>query len=440
MAVGDNILGPGYMTGMAKAVPTGRESSRLRRAAQRLRRQGFRAEAGQMMLDAEKMRLNEPSIMTPGYRSAVAQGREVAAAAQRSIFDDTLDFERDIAPMRQQFFQNLSGPGITPQEREMLANRFAPLLDHEVSVREERARKARKEELAFEQAQLNLQNVRKATKQQREVEGLLPNVVAQIDPIIMSASPSSDKIAALSAVRLKNPRLMTDPRLAAVFNTAYSQVAGQREDEKIAARQKFDTALAAARTGSPDVVREFYGPDDAIGRDLGALASAVRSGNITKRELDLQEEGVIQRQKGLESYLGRLDNSDKEINSAMAAFARGKDDAMVPTQAGGGKALPVLEFRKMQFERVARILRDIVGQEQYDKTPFADVDLETIKDDELVKQFSSLLRHTRDAISDKRDAVFGRRYNSLTDKDPKPAAPSTLSEFQRAFGVPISGQ
>ena len=442
MAAGDNTFDPTYMAGMAAAVPTGRESSRLRRAANRLRRQGYRSEAGKMMLDAENMRLNEPSIMTPAFRSAVAQGRETVAAARRSHFDDALDFERDIAPMRQQFFQGLGQAGLPAGQQEMLANRFMPLLDNEVVDRQQRAQKVRKDEVAFEQAQLNLQNTRKATKRQREVEGILPNIVDQINPIISADAASTDKISALSALKLKHPTAITDPRLTALFNTAYTQVAGQREDEKTSARQKFDTALAAARTGSLAVVNEFYAPDDDIGRDLGALARAVNSGAASKAELAKAEDALEQKQSGVEYYLTRLPEADKEVNSSMAAFAKGGDDFEAPTEGGvKGTVLSVDEFRKMQFVRVSRVLRDVIGQERFDKTDFAGINLEKISSKELVKEFAALLRQTRDAISAKRDELSGRRYNTLPTTEGQPATASgRQSLFARKFGVSLPGQ
>lgn len=438
MAEGDIAYDPNYMSGMAAAVPTGRQSSRLRRAAERLRRQGYRSEAGKMMLEAENMRLNEPSIMTPAFRSAVEQGRETVAAARRSHFDDTIDFERDIAPMRQQFFQDIARPGIPIGQQEMLANRFMPLLDNEVFERQQRAQKLRRDEVAFEQAQLNLQTARDATKRQREVEGILPNVVDQINPIISADATSSDKISALSALKLKHPTAITDPRLSAVFNTAYTQVAGQREDEKTSARQKFDTALAAARTGSTEVVNEFYAPDDSIGRDLSALARAVNSGAVSKAELKRAEDALVQKQSGLEYYLTRLSEADKEVNSSMTAFAKGRDELAMPSQTGeaAGAPLSVEDFRKMQFVRVSRVLRDIIGQERFDKTDFADVDLENISSDELVKQFAALLRQTRDAISSKRDELSGRRYSSLPSSGDQPSTASgRQSLFERKFGI-----
>tara|TARA_Y100000814_G_C12286632_1_gene386975 strand:- start:129 stop:1085 length:957 start_codon:yes stop_codon:yes gene_type:complete len=313
-----------------------------------------------------------------------------------------------------------------------------PLLDNEVFERQQRAQKLRRDEVAFEQAQLNLQTARDATKRQREVEGILPNVVDQINPIISADATSSDKISALSALKLKHPTAITDPRLSAVFNTAYTQVAGQREDEKTSARQKFDTALAAARTGSTEVVNEFYAPDDSIGRDLSALARAVNSGAVSKAELKRAEDALVQKQSGLEYYLTRLSEADKEVNSSMTAFAKGRDELAMPSQTGeaAGAPLSVEDFRKMQFVRVSRVLRDVIGQERFDKTDFADVDLEKISSDELVKQFAALLRQTRDAISSKRDELSGRRYSSLPSSGDQPSTASgRQSLFERKFGV-----
>ena len=443
MAEGDIAYDPTYMAGMPPASSRERGSSRLRRAARRLAKDGYRAQAGELMLEAARARLNEPSIMTPAFRSAIEQGRGVVAATRRSHFDDSLDFERDVAPMRHQFFQDIAHPGLPVEQQEMLANRFVPMLDNEVFERRQRVQKVRKDDQAFEQAQLNLQNARKATKRQREVEGILPNIVDQINPIINADATSSDKISALSALKLSHPTAITDPRLTALFNTAYTQVAGQREDEKTSSSQKFNTALAAARTGSLAAVNEFYAPDDVIGKDLGALARAVNSGVASKAELARAEDALKHKQSGLEYYITRLTEADKEVNSSMTAFAKGGDDFETPSEGGGVKSPPlsVAEFRKMQFIRVSRVLRDVIGQDRFDKTDFASVDLETISAKELVTEFAALLRQTRDAISTKRDELSGRRYNTLPTTEERPATASgRQSLFARKFGVPPTKQ
>jgi hypothetical protein len=72
------------------AVPVGRESSKIKRAARRLRKKGYSGEAGKMFAAAETARLNEPSIMTPAFRAEQRFAGELANAARVLIMKKIL--------------------------------------------------------------------------------------------------------------------------------------------------------------------------------------------------------------------------------------------------------------------------------------------------------------------------------------------------------------
>ena len=74
------------------AIPVGRESSRLKRAARRLRKKGYSGEAGKMFAAAEAARLNEPTIMTPQFKSEQQTASDLVSYAQTVASDPTFDY------------------------------------------------------------------------------------------------------------------------------------------------------------------------------------------------------------------------------------------------------------------------------------------------------------------------------------------------------------
>ena len=75
-----------------------RPSSKLRRAARRLRKDGYTAQAGQMALAAEQVRLDEPTVMRPEHRAVERQAQEALTESQRRAAQPDFDYARDIVP------------------------------------------------------------------------------------------------------------------------------------------------------------------------------------------------------------------------------------------------------------------------------------------------------------------------------------------------------
>lgn len=88
----------------------GTKSGALRRAARRLRKQGYGAQAGQFAADAEMLKLTEPSITTPATRAADMANR-ITAGRLRQQEDQLMAANRRAAA-------NMSNIGMDAGEEE----------------------------------------------------------------------------------------------------------------------------------------------------------------------------------------------------------------------------------------------------------------------------------------------------------------------------------
>jgi len=77
-----------------------------------------------MAAAAEMARLQEPSIMRPEFRELDQAARDIQAL-QAQATAGGLDFERDIAPLRGQFFGSLGSSGLSSSEQQMLVDKYA---------------------------------------------------------------------------------------------------------------------------------------------------------------------------------------------------------------------------------------------------------------------------------------------------------------------------
>ena len=189
-----------------------RESSRLKRAARRLRRKGYSAEAGKMMMASETARLNEPSTMTPMYRAQQNQAHDLVSYAQTIATDPTFAYEKYSKPLRQALFGGLATSGLPDNQQDMLTSRYAPEFD---SI-EDRAVKdrsnlqsIRNSDLAFQNAQLQLAEARKKIQREREAEEMMPEMADRLDNILSSDQPGAKNYQGVASFKNSNPNFIT---------------------------------------------------------------------------------------------------------------------------------------------------------------------------------------------------------------------------------------
>ena len=254
-----------------------RESSRLKRAARRLRKKGYSAEAGKMMMASETARLNEPSTMTPMYRAQQSQAHDLVSYAQTVATDPTFDYEKDIKPLRQAFFGGVATSGLSANQQDMITSRYAPEFD---SI-EERAIKdrsnlqsIRNSDLAYQNAQLQLAEAKNKIQREREAEEMMPEMAERLDNILSGDEPAASKYQGVTSFINKNPNFFTSPAGSKLANNALtsipqtSQLRSRTDALDPAVRLAVDAALNANSVSGMEKIIQDHRLAPDIGESL----------------------------------------------------------------------------------------------------------------------------------------------------------------------------
>ena len=210
---------------MSRAVSLQRESGKLRNAARRLAKKGFRAEAGKMMAASEMSRMREPNIMTPEFRRMDSRAQDALSFAQQAASSPDFDYERDILPMRQSFFQDTSA--LPRDQQRMITDRYAKqFTDLGGETLKERGTldQMRGQRVALEATQQRLKDDKRKFKQQRKTEKALPDMSSRLDRILSGAGTSSQKEKALVSEALSNPKFYTSQMGSNLIGTAFNSI------------------------------------------------------------------------------------------------------------------------------------------------------------------------------------------------------------------------
>lgn len=181
-----------------------RVSNKLKRASRRLRRQGYTNQAAQMALASEQARLNEPTTYRPEHRIMEAQAADMFAESQRLAALPEFDYQKDIAPMRGQFFSDLASSGLTPSEQEGFRRRYEPQFGN-----------FDKGQAAF----LGVVDAQRKMREQRKAANLGPIVAERLKPFIGPDVSEEERSRGLLDVLTDHPSALNDPSTMNLINT-----------------------------------------------------------------------------------------------------------------------------------------------------------------------------------------------------------------------------
>jgi len=270
---------------MSRAVSLQRESGKLRNAARRLAKKGFRAEAGKMMAASEMARMREPNIMTPEFRRMDSRAQDALSFAQQAASSPDFDYERDILPMRQAFFQDTAS--LPRDQQRMITDRYAKqFTDLGGETLKERGTldQMRGQRVALEATQQRLKDDKRKFKQQRKTEKALPDMSSRLDRILSGAGTSSQKEKALVSEALSNPKFYSSQMGSNLIGTAFNSITRditrkKSDDDKAMGFQKW-----AAQSGATEALKLFKAGDME-----GALYEVARH---TQEEKDKSREAT----------------------------------------------------------------------------------------------------------------------------------------------------
>ena len=305
-----------------------RDSSRLKRASRRLAKKGFRAEAGKMMAASESARLQEPTIMRPEFRELQQAGRDIAALQAQATSE--LDFDRDIAPLRGDFFDAVGSSGLSDSERNILVDKFAPeftksglgQLDVESKITANQLA-----EQSFEGAKMQQETQRRALEIQRDTDAVLGDLSKALEQATTGGTPEEKEEKIYSIARSLDPRLLSNPDISKTLQLPLSQIADKRKIEADKSRASLTTlASGGALAGMPEASRKAL--INTLGfsaRDAQLLDAGAQSGL-----LETQAKNRTATQKATfdayKSKVATLEGVRAELNKYLDAFREGEGE------------------------------------------------------------------------------------------------------------------
>jgi len=379
--------------------PIGRESSRLFRTIKQATEAGVPASAlTDIGRRAVNLRATEPSISRPEFRALEREGGEISSLAQRASIDPNINFERDVAPLRAQYFSDVSSPysSLTGREQDMLRSRFTSPLINEPAAAMEAAQKKERAEVDFAQSLLNLRNTADKTRTARVAEEKLPALSKSLANIISSPSAPADKLTNITKLGLNNPTIAGDPRVVSMINAAVANVTGKQQSARYRDNQTFQVAISAARAGiTQDVNALFPDTSDPTGNALRALAKGVADGEISDAKATSIAD-QLSRQNDLGSYrLRQLDTIRKNIAVLQEDYF-----GIDPTDPSKG---PPLNIKKANIVRAIEELRDLIGEEAVARLGFNEGAVANITSEAAAdKLFATIISASRTNIRKKR--------------------------------------
>jgi len=195
-----------------------------------------------------------------------------------------INYNQDIAPLRQQYFPMLMGERGFDQAMKYRQEVIMPMRKQTLDLQSQMIR-IKNQELSNQQLTLNLDKSRRDAKFQMDMMDRMPAVMEDITSIIENPNTdhfSKNKEIAMYRMGL-SPKMQNSPELASIFSSAVTAV-GQDQ-----AKEKQESALKTS----------------ARARKLGQIHSMLQSGNI----------------KAAQEVIGSTIEEDEEGLSAWAASA-----------------------------------------------------------------------------------------------------------------------
>ena len=241
-----------------------RVSNKLKRASRRLRRKGYTSQAGQMAMAAEQARLNEPTIYRPEHRIMENEASNLIAESQRLAAQPDFDYQRDIAPMRGQFFSDLANSGMTPSEQEGFRRRFEPQFE------------------AFDKGQaafLGVVDAQRKMREERKAANLAPIVAQRLKPLLETGVSQEQRTKGMLDILTDNPTALNNPataNLIGLFDKTTSATGASRTAPRSIALKLAEIGDEAGIQGISGLSQNEIDSYSALARGLAKQRQTIR--------------------------------------------------------------------------------------------------------------------------------------------------------------------
>lgn len=311
-------------------------AGRLRTEARRERKEGRPRVSDELAMMATMEKLKRPPVVRPEFRHQEARGREVLRQSQERAMQPDFEYNRDIAPLRQEFFSDLGSSSLTSEEQSMISNQYAPQFS------------------SFDAGQdafLRLQATQQTQSKKRKANILAPEAAERVKQILSSGSPLAEQQSQLTRAMLDYPQAIDSPQMASIFNSAATSLQAQSRltnvgnDERLTAARGYasvgiDPATKISGFGSTPleqsiieqsrVTRSKFESSSLKEREtarVGALTMLLKAINESAIEdglVGIDKEAANQKAISLALTLQRFVNEDDEIYPKLVATSQGE--------------------------------------------------------------------------------------------------------------------
>ena len=267
-----------------------------------------------------------------------------------------INFQTDIAPLRQQFFPMLQGGQNFDANLQYQQKVINPMMQQNLQLQSGML-KMQSDQLAFEKQKLALEDARRESKMKLDSMQMLPEVTKRIDEVFsdptLDSAQRADRLGSitteLAPIAPYNPAInnllnSANTRLNVADRLSYRQeIRDDREQQR-----RFGIMSSAAQIGAVDTVRNMAEKDGVIDEmeqpyvDIATdyqKRSDLKQQETQRKLAEEQEEKTYQRQRqqiqALESQLKSIKLIDEDDLSFATAIAGGKVPDKPPTKPEG---------------------------------------------------------------------------------------------------------
>jgi hypothetical protein len=255
-----------------------------------------------------------------------------------------IDYNQDIAPLRQQYFPMLAGERGFDQSMKYRQDVLMPMRMQTMKI-EQHAMSMQRQDLAYETQKFSLAQSRQKAKSQLEFMEKLPDLMSQLDAI--TNDPEKDSYTAtkdLLGLQMQYaPSMQHNPLIGTLFTSANNslnvdrirQEKEEREAEKAESR-KFGIMTMLAQQGATEQTRAAAGPvvDDAE-QSYIELSDVFKDAKDAKTKAESDKLTAAANSAAIAKVAARYKSDESALRSMTTKSTQNQWENMTAPKAGG---------------------------------------------------------------------------------------------------------
>jgi hypothetical protein len=316
-----------------------------------------------------------------------------------------IDFNQDIAPLRQQYFPMLVGEQAFDQAMKYRQEVLMPMQQQTMKMQEHQMR-MRQQDLAYRQQKFNLRQARKSARMQNEAMERIPEVVDQVTTIIDRKDQSIfDQQKDLAKLQMQyQTSAQFSPLINNLFKSASNSLSNQYKQQEEVSGMLYQAAVSGVPVDTVRAQAERDGtvtPREQIAIDISEAVQKKGLDKVQKAQADLFREQEEQRTTALikraeDDYGNVIKMSPIDLEEAIggAMLGKGEEFDFTKLDAIATKSTQDVTFEATPRFQLERLYYDYSSPEKQfflDKNPSA-LSKESFSDADL---YRAVLRQTR---------------------------------------------